>query len=338
MHKMTESILVQLKDRKNLSITSCAKIGSKNLSVNSCAKRGSKKRLTMTLAPPFWLGVLWLIQNHVLWLVDPQDWVSIKDTAQPDPTVIYQAREFFSCFVHDLNKSLFTNHCFQITVFKLLLNPIGFSKFFTLWYLRMEQVNRDAETSAEAIQPAVPQIASRVRPFKEKKTVVEEKKEKKERKEKKESRKTATGDGRHGDPSLGLQNGIIIPDTVGDIERAVFDTAHFERELLLPLPLTPGGVKGQVPVRQVWRSVTQSPASRLLRMIGVLRCGVRWERWCRNSCLLSVLWVQTPSGVRSTDLQDLYPRIQQLFSGQCLWLVRFHNLRICCVATPESAD
>ena len=121
----------------------------------------------------------------------------------------------------------------------------------------MEQVNRDAETSAEAIQPAVPQIASRVRPFKEKKTVVEKKKEKKERKEKKESRKTATGDGRHGDPSLGLQNGIIIPDTVGDIERAVFDTAHFERELLLPLPLTPGGVKGQVPVRQVWRSVTR---------------------------------------------------------------------------------
>ena len=80
----------------------------------------------------------------------------------------------------------------------------------------MEQVSRDAETSAEAfqpaVQPAVPQIASRVRHFnsEKKKTVVEKKKgkkekkekEKKERKEKKESRKTATvtsGDGRYGD-------------------------------------------------------------------------------------------------------------------------------------------
>ena len=46
-----------------------------------------------------------------------------------------------------------------------------------------------------------------------------EKKEK-EKKGKKEWRKTATvtsGDGYHGDPSLGPQSAIIIPDTVGDI-------------------------------------------------------------------------------------------------------------------------
>ena len=50
MHKMTESILVQLKDRQNLSTTSCAKIGPKNLSVNSRAKRESKTRHTITLS------------------------------------------------------------------------------------------------------------------------------------------------------------------------------------------------------------------------------------------------------------------------------------------------
>ena len=68
----------------------------------------------------------------------------------------------------------------------------------------MEQVNRDAETSAEAIQPAVPQIASRVRPFnsEEKKTVVEKKKEKKEKdeKEKKESSKTGAMETHRWDP------------------------------------------------------------------------------------------------------------------------------------------
>ena len=55
----------------------------------------------------------------------------------------------------------------------------------------MEQVSRDAGTSAEAPQPAVPQIASRVRPFnsEEKKTVVEKKKEKKEKKGKKRAGK-----------------------------------------------------------------------------------------------------------------------------------------------------
>ena len=62
-----------------------------------------------------------------------------------------------------------------------------YKQLFKRIFLRMEQVSRDAGTSAEAPQPAIPQIASRVRPFnsEEKKTVVEKKKEKKEEKKEK---------------------------------------------------------------------------------------------------------------------------------------------------------
>ena len=117
-----------------------------------------------------------------------------------------------------------------------------------------------------------PQIASRVRPFnsEERKAVVEKKKEKKECRE---AATVTSGDGHHGDPSRGPQNAIFIPYTIGDIKRAVFDTAHFERELLSPLPLTPGGVKGLL--GKPGGGSLQSPTLRLLRTIGLLRCGAK---------------------------------------------------------------
>ena len=88
----------------------------------------------------------------------------------------------------------------------------------------MKQVTKGAGTSVKAAQPAIPQIASRVRPFNSE--------EEKEEKECRKADAVTLGDKRHGNPSLGPQNAIRIPNTVEDIDETVLDTAQFEREFV----------------------------------------------------------------------------------------------------------
>ena len=132
---------------------------------------------------------------------------------------------------------------------------------------------RIAHTAASAtvtkqIAPSVKPFDAGVGPLTMEKTVTEkkEKRDKKDRKDKKDKkdRKNATvtsGDGRHGTPSLGPQNAILIPDNTGDIDKAVFDTAIFERGLVSPLPLTPVRAEYQLPVRQAYPEIP--PISRV---------------------------------------------------------------------------
>ena len=56
------------------------------------------------------------------------------------------------------------------------------------------------------------------------------------------------------------ENVLIIPDDTGDVEKAVFDTAVFERWYLSPLPLSPERVAG-TQQQQTQRVARPAPAS-----------------------------------------------------------------------------